>query len=126
MDTDERELLIDAYYWAVDKETYEEFERLLAADARHVRPGQEVLEGGEAVRDYYENEREATDTTHDVKRQVHDDDLTLSLVEVSGETTDGEFSRPVVGQFTFDAETGRIGSYRVYRGYAGEIGVTPE
>jgi len=125
MDTDNRQRLIEAYYRAVDEGSYREFERLLTEDALHARPGQGVLKGGAAVREYYENEREATETNHRLNRQVHDDDLTLSLVEVSGETPEGGFFRPVIGQFTFDEETDHISSYRVYRGYADETDVTP-
>lgn len=126
MDIDERERLIDAYYDAVDEESYEAFDRLFTADSRHVRPGQGVLRGGAAVREYYETERDATETTHDVKRLVHDDAITLCLVEVRGTGTEGPFSRPVVGEFTFDAAAGRISSYRVFRGYAGETDATSE
>jgi ketosteroid isomerase-like protein len=124
MDTDTRERLIRAYYDAVDTESYPDFEDILTADAEHIRPGQGVLHGGTAVREYYETERSARNTTHDVDRIVHDDEMTLCLVTVTGEKPDGPFRRPVVTTVTFDETAERIASYHVYRGYAAPVDAT--
>ena len=107
---------MDAYYRAVDDETYDEFERLLTEDALHVRPGQGVLRGGAAVREHYEERRDATNTTHDVRERFHGDDTSLCVLGVRGETPSGPFERPVVSEFEFDADAGRLSAYRVYRG----------
>ena len=122
MDIGERDGLIDGYYRAVDTEAYDEFERLFTDDALHVRPGQGVLRGGAAVREHYEERRDATNTTHAVRERLHGDATSLCVLEVSGETPSGPFERPVVSEFTFDA--GRLTAYRVYRGSTDDPRVT--
>lgn len=125
-ETKRREQLIRAYYSAVDTESYADFEDLMTATVRHVRPGQGLLRGGAAVRDYYETERDSTNTAHEIEAILHDDDRTLCLVEVSGETPAGPFVRPVVGAFTFDDDADLIDSYTVYRGEAVDETATGE
>lgn len=123
MDVVDRNRLIDEYYRAVDDEEYGAFDRIFQTDAHHVRPGQGVLEGSKAVHSFYQNERDTTNTNHSVRRRLHDDGGTLCVVEVSGVTPSGQFSRHVVGEFTF--EDGRIASYQVYRGHPDGVEIIP-
>jgi ketosteroid isomerase-like protein len=125
MDIEDRERLIAAYYQAVDAEEYATFEDLFTPDAHHIRPGQGVLVGGAAVREYYETERTATNTTHRVGERFHGESRTLCTVEVSGEKASERFARPVVGAFDFDGEAERLSAYRVYRGSVEDPDLTP-
>ncbi|WP_129113823.1 YybH family protein [Halegenticoccus tardaugens] len=118
MNVDNRDRLIDAYYRAVDQENYDAFEQLFSDDAHHVRPGQGLLIGGGAVREYYEQERSVAHTDHRIQQRYHGDTATLCTVEVRGKSSSGPFSRQVVGEFDFISDENLITRYCVYRGHS--------
>ena len=117
MDERRRDELVDAYYRGLDAEDYAAFDDVFAPDAVHVRPGQRPLEGGDAIRAFFETERRSSNTTHDVTRRIHDAEATYCKVTVSGDLPDGSFEGDVVAEFEFDDDEDQITAYRVYRGY---------
>jgi ketosteroid isomerase-like protein len=118
MDDETRMDLIETYFDAVDAESYEPFERVFSADSRHVRPGQPDLVGADAIKSFFETERQSADSTHTVLRSMHaDDDVTFCKIHVEGRLPDGRYEGDAVCEFTFDSATGTIAEYRLYRGY---------
>lgn len=111
-----RNELIDAYYRDLDADEYEALDDIFAADAEYARPGQR-LDGGAAIREYFETERRSSNTTHDVEKRLHDDEATYCKVAVSGNLPDGSFEGDIVAEFEFDDGEDRITAYRVFRGY---------
>lgn len=118
MDEDTRDDLIEAYFGAVDAESYEPFERVFSAESRHVRPGQPDLVGAAEISEFFEADRQSSDSTHTVLRSMHEsDDVTFCKIHVEGQLPDGRYEGEAVCEFTFDPTTGTIARYRVYRGY---------
>lgn len=109
--------LIDAYYRGLDAEEYGALDDVFAADVEYERPGQRTLEGGEAIRAFFETERRSSNTSHDVERRLHDEEATYCTVAVSGDLPGGTFEGDIVAEFEFDDGAEQITAYRVYRGY---------
>jgi len=110
--------LINDYYTAVDSEDYEVFDEIFAESAAHVRPGQGSLDGRNEIKQFFEEQRQSSGTTHTVTRRFHDDDASYCKVTVSGQLDGDQFEGDVISEFQFDPETERIAQYRVFRGYA--------
>lgn len=118
MDEANRNALINSYYEAIDDEDYAAMEATFASDAQHIRPGQGSLVGAAAIREFFETERQSSNTFHDVTKRFHDDEGSYCMVTVSGELPDGPFEGDVFAEFEFDADEEHITKYRVYRGYS--------
>jgi hypothetical protein len=118
MDEQTRSELIEAYFDTVDAESYEPFKRVFSTESRHVRPGQPDLVGADAIRSFFETDRQSSDSTHTVLRTMHaDEDVTFCKIHVEGQLPDGRYEGEAVCEFAFDPDTKTIARYRVYRGY---------
>lgn len=118
MDVETRAELIEAYFAAVDAESYEPFDRIFSDESRHIRPGQPDLVGSDGIRSFFETDRQSSDSTHTVLRSMHtDDEVSFCKIHVEGQLPDGRYEGEAVCEFVFNGPTGTIDRYRVYRGY---------
>lgn len=117
MDEPTRRELVEAYYDAVDAESYVPFERIFSAESRHVRPGQPDLVGADEIRSFFETERESSNSTHTIERFVHFDAGAFCKIHVEGDIGDERYDGEAIVELEFDPETETIALYRVYRGY---------
>lgn len=117
MDEAKRNTVIDQYYQAIDDEEYVAMEAAFSEEARHIRPGQGALEGATGIREFFETERQSSNTVHTVNKRFHDEDGTYCRVTVTGDLPDGPFEGDVFAEFEFDDGEDHITKYRVYRGY---------
>lgn len=117
MDRAKREELVETYYGAIDAEAFAGFERAFAPDVEYRYPDEPAVHGVEEVRTFFEERRELSNSTHDVRRWVTDGAVTVCEGVVTAEGPDG---RPVevgfVGVFEFDDEAGAISRVGVYTG----------
>lgn len=115
MDIEARNELIDRYYGAVDEEDYD---RMLTAftDAIEYRyPGEDEMHGSDEVREFFEERRQTSETTHDVFRRLHDEEATVCEGRITGELRgEGPFEGSYVGVFEFDEAAGAISHVSVY------------
>lgn len=118
MDDQTRMELIEAYFDAVDAESYGPFDHIFSPQSRHVRPGQPDLVGRDAIRSFFENDRQSSNSTHTVLRSVHmEDDVTFCKIHVDGQLPDGRYEGEAICEIEFDSATETIARYSVYRGY---------
>lgn len=66
------EAIARQYYTLVDAERYDELVALFAEDVRYERPGQDPIQGREALRTFYLDERPLEDGTHEIHDVVAD------------------------------------------------------
>lgn len=115
MDTAKRNELIDAYYDAIDAESFVDFERAFTPDIEYLYPGEPAMHGIEEVRSFFEERREHSNSTHDVFRRVADDEVTVCEGAVTAEAPDGTaFGAAFVGVFEFDEAAAAIARVGVY------------
>lgn len=115
MDVDKRNQLIDTYYRAADEEDYDLMMSVFSADITYLYPNEPDMHGKDAVREFFEERRQTTGTTHDVFRRVHGDDATLCEGNITGEIAgEGPFEGSYVGAFEFDENAEKIDYVAVY------------
>ena len=68
------ETTVRRYYELVDEGAYDELVSLFASDVTYERPGQSSLDGREALRTFYEEDRPLEDGSHDLHSVVVDGD----------------------------------------------------
>lgn len=66
------ESTVREYYDLVDAEAYEELVALFAADVRYERPGQDAIEGRNALHAFYRDQRPLEEGTHEIHDVVVD------------------------------------------------------
>ncbi|MFO7927626.1 nuclear transport factor 2 family protein [Natronomonas sp.] len=89
MPTDTRNELIDAYFAALD-ETDPELARPALSDDFVYESLAGPLEGFDGLAAYITDHRSVTDSTHDVQRRIHDDDVSVTAGVVTGTGPDGD------------------------------------
>lgn len=115
MDRDERNRLTDTYYRAADEENYDLFDSVFTDDVTYLYPDEDDMHGLRAVREFFEQRRQTTNTTHDLFRRVYDDEATICEGHITGELHgEGPFEGAFVGSFEFDDEAGAIDRVGVY------------
>ena len=72
MDGNDPESVVRRYYDLVDAERYDDLVALFAEDVRYERPGQEPIEGRDALRTFYEEGRPLDDGAHEVHDVIVD------------------------------------------------------
>ena len=77
-------------------------------------PGEAVMNGHAEVLEFFTERRATNGTTHDVFRQVHDEDATLCEGTITGKIGDAPLEGAFVGVFEFDTTTERIATVAVY------------
>lgn len=68
------ERTVRRYYELVDDRAYDELVALFAPDVRYERPGQDAIEGREALREFYEAGRPLSDGEHELLSVSRDGD----------------------------------------------------
>lgn len=86
----ERESAVRSYYERVDAAEYEELVALFADDVSYHRPGQEPIEGREALAEFYHEGRPLSDGEHEVHEVVAGDDDTVAVRGTFSGVQDGE------------------------------------
>lgn len=110
-----RNELIDAYYRAADEEDYDHMMSVFDDDVTYLYPNEPDMHGIPDVREFFEERRKTTGTTHDVFRRVHGDDATMCEGTITGEIEgEGPFEGAYVGAFEFDNESEKISYVAVY------------
>lgn len=66
--------MVRKYYELVDAGRYDDLVELFTEDVRYERPGQGAIEGREALRAFYEDERPLEEGSHEVRDLVVDGD----------------------------------------------------
>ncbi|WP_280585403.1 nuclear transport factor 2 family protein [Halorubrum sp. Boch-26] len=66
--------VVRSYYESVDAEAYESLFALFDDDIRYERPGQDDIEGMDALRDFYLDGRPLTEGSHEVHSLTGEDD----------------------------------------------------
>lgn len=69
---DDRESVVRRYYDLVDADRYDDLVALFAEDVSYERPGQEPIEGRDALRAFYEEGRPLDGGSHEVRDVVVD------------------------------------------------------
>lgn len=115
MDIDKRNELIDQYYRAADEEDYDRLTSVFTDDIEYRYPGEDDMEDVDQVREFFEERRQTTGTTHDVFRRVHGDESTICEGHITGELRgEGSFEGNYVGVFEFDETAEAISHVSVY------------
>lgn len=115
MDPGKRNELVDAYYAAIDEETFDDLGRVFAADVEYLYPGEPTMHGIDAVLSFFEERREHSNSTHEVYRRLADEEVTVCEGTITADRTDGsEFDAGFVGVFEFDGEAKAIDRVGVY------------
>lgn len=115
MDVDKRNELIDRYYLAADEEDYDRLTSVFTEDVEYRYPGENDMHGVGEVREFFEERRQTTGTTHDVFRRLHDDEATVCEGHITGELRgEGPFEGSYVGVFEFDEAGEAISHVSVY------------
>jgi len=117
MDIDARDRLIDVYYEAVDSRDIDRFADVFAPEATHFRPGQGTLEGLDAIQRYFREDWRSSETDHAVDKRIHDPEVTVSRMVVSGVYEGEPFEGRFLAEFEFTPAEDAIVAYRLYRGY---------
>ncbi|WP_170964444.1 nuclear transport factor 2 family protein [Natronomonas salsuginis] len=89
MSSDTRNELIDAYFAALDEST-PELARPALSDEFVYGSLAGQLEGFDGLADYITEHRSTTESTHDIQRRIHDDDVSVTVGVVTGTGPDGE------------------------------------
>lgn len=79
------ERVVRDYYDLVDAGDYDELVALFAEDVRYERPGQESIEGREALREFYDRDRPLENGHHSVDSVVVDGDTVAVRGRFEGE-----------------------------------------
>ncbi len=92
------------YYRRVDAEDYEGLLALFAADVHYDRPGQEPIDGIDALERFYRTERPLADGSHDLRTLVVENDTVAVRGVFSGRQGETTVSFGFADFHTFDAE----------------------
>ena len=114
MDIDHRNELIDQYYEAVDDAAYDRMVSVFAEDITYLYPGEEPMHGHDEVKEFFEERRPTSETTHDVFHRIHNDEATACEGTITGKMKGDRIEGAYVGIFKFDDETERISYVGVY------------
>jgi hypothetical protein len=117
MDTERRNRLIDTYYDAVDSRDVERFADVFASAATHFRPGQGTLDGLDEIQRYFREDWRSSETSHTVEKRIHDPEVTVTRMAVSGVYEGEPFDGRFLAEFEFTPADDAITAYRLYRGY---------
>ena len=89
MSVEDRNEVIDAYFEALDQANPGIVRGTLADDFVYQSPGGE-FEGGEGIRQYIEEVRTMSNSTHEISLRLHDEQASVAEGRVTGDTADGE------------------------------------
>ncbi|WP_256683997.1 nuclear transport factor 2 family protein [Halococcus qingdaonensis] len=78
------ESVVRRYYELVDAENYDDLVALFADDVSYERPGQDAIEGRDALRTFYEEGRPLDDGSHEVHDVLVDGDTVAVRGSFSG------------------------------------------
>jgi len=114
MAVEDRNDVIDAYFEALDQANPDIVQETLADDFVYQSPGGE-FEGGEGIRQYIEEVRTMSNSTHEISLRLHDEQASVAEGRVTGDTADGE---PVQVRFAdvfeFDEDDAKLTRCAVY------------
>lgn len=111
----DRDELIDEYYAALDVDEPSEIVAPFTDDVVYRYPGEEPLEGRDAVEAFFAEGRPTSETTHTVTRRVHGEEATACDGHIAGTKEGvGSFEAEYAGFFEFDDEAGLISDVAVY------------
>lgn len=114
MDDQAKRAVAEAYYRAIDEETFDDLYELVADDVEYITD-HGTMYGADAMYRYYTEERTVTNTTHDVFRWVMDGPTLIAEGVVDGEyVDDGTFDGGYIGVFEFDENAEAISKLTVY------------
>jgi ketosteroid isomerase-like protein len=114
MSTDDRNELIEAYFTAIDDEE-PEIARSALADGFVYESLLGRLEGFDGLVEYITELRSTSDSTHDLTRRIHDEDVSVVEGTVTGLDAEGEpTSADFCDVFEFDDEETAITRITVY------------
>lgn len=105
--------LIDRYFQALDEDDFTRVEPVLADEVRFKSSADE-LSDADRLRAYMEEGRMISNSTHEINRRIHDDDVSVVEGMVRGETADGPVQGAFCDVFEFDQHAGTITSITVY------------
>lgn len=113
MSFDDRTALIDAYFTALDTEDLSVVEPVLA-DGFVYESLAGDLEGLQGLETYMDELRGLSNTTHEITRLIHGDDISVAEGTVTGETEDGSAMADFCDVFEFNADETGITRLAVY------------
>ena len=113
MSDDDRTELIEAYFDALDEEDAEIARSALSDDVVYESLSG-TLEGFDGFRQYVDELRGLSNSTHDISLLVHDDDASVAEGTVTGENDDGTVESGFCDVFEFDADEESITRISVY------------
>ncbi|USZ73592.1 nuclear transport factor 2 family protein [Natronosalvus halobius] len=115
MDHGKRNELIDEYFRAMDEETFADFADVFADDVEYRYPSEQDMHGVSAVREFFEEHREHSNSTHKILRRVADESVTVCEGTVTADRPDGgTLEAAFVDVFEFDDEVEQIDHVGVY------------
>jgi ketosteroid isomerase-like protein len=109
-----RDRLVDTYFDSLDAEDYAPLESAFTEDVTYQIPSKTVT-GRDALMTYFREERAPKNTTHEVRRRIHDDDASAVEGHVTGERPgDDDLDGRFVDIFVFDEDAEQISELVVY------------
>jgi ketosteroid isomerase-like protein len=114
MDNSRRAELMDMYFTGLDEDDFDHMKPCLSEEVQF-RSSSDEVSGVAEFREYLEENRMVSNSTHEITRRVHDD-TPVSICEgrVSGDTPDGSVEGAFCDVFEFDPDSERITSVSVY------------
>ena len=99
------ESVVRRYYDLVDAENYDDLVALFADDVSYERPGQDAIEGRDALRAFYEEGRPLDDGAHEVHDVIVDGDTVAVRGSFSGRQNGERVGFGFADVHEFDGET---------------------
>lgn len=112
MNEEQRAESIKRYFTAADDEDFDVLEPVLTDNVQFLAPGGEIS-GTDAFREYLEEDRAISNSTHELTRTIHIDAVSVSEGQVTGETPQGRVKGAFCDVFEFNNDD-RIESISVY------------
>jgi ketosteroid isomerase-like protein len=115
MNREQRAELVETYFDAMDSESFDRFEEAFTPDVVYRYPGEPDMHGVDAIRTFFEERREHSNSTHEIQRRIDDGTAMVCEGTVTAERPDGSLLEAAfVDVFEFDDDAGGIDSAGVY------------
>lgn len=107
--------LMETYFRALDEENFEQLKSAFTDDIVYRYPGEGEIQSIDSVLDFFKNQKQTKNTTHDVFRRLSNDDIAIGEGHITGEILDnGSFEGYFCNVFEFDKEKEKISKISVY------------